>query len=231
MSLADDLALANRILVAQGVLDAFGHVSVRHPDDPELFLLARNMAPADVRAEDVQVLDLEGNLAGGDERKPYLERFIHGEIYRARPDVGAVVHSHSPAVIPFSVSSTPMRPVFHMAGFLSDGVGRFEIRDVAGDGTDLLVRDTTLGAALAEALGPAPVALMRGHGSVTVAESLPLAVYRAVYTEKNAALLRDVRHHESVTYLTDAEGRAAAATNAGQVLRAWNTWAGEVAPS
>ena len=127
-------------------------------------------------------------------------------------------------MIPFGVSTTPMRPVFHMAGFLADGVARFEIRDVAGDGTDLLVRDAALGRALAEALDGAPVALMRGHGSVAVADSLALAVYRAVYTEKNAALLRDARHLDDVEYLNEAEGRAAARTNAGQVRRAWDSW-------
>ncbi len=152
------------------------------------------------------------------------------EIYRARPDVRAVVHSHSPAVIPFGVSTTSMRPVFHMAGFLADGVARFEIRDVAGDGTDLLVRDADLGRALAEALGSAPVALMRGHGSVAVADSLALVVYRAVYTEKNAALLRDARHLVDVEYLTEAEGRAAAETNAGQVRRAWDYWSSQEMP-
>ncbi|NYE21531.1 class II aldolase/adducin family protein [Microbacterium immunditiarum] len=216
------LAQANHILVSQGVLDAFGHVSVRSESDPNRFLLARNMAPALVAASDVQDFDLDGNT--GDDRKPYLERYIHSEIYRARPDVLAVVHSHSPAVIPFGVTEAPLRPVFHMAGFLSGGVARFEIADIGGDGTDLLIRDPGLGVALAAALGDAPMALMRGHGSVTVAGSLPLAVYRAIYAEKNAALQRDAISLGTVRYLTEQEGHSAATTNAGQVGRAWDMW-------
>ncbi|WP_375001253.1 class II aldolase/adducin family protein [Aeromicrobium sp. CTD01-1L150] len=225
MTVADQtasLARANRILVTEGVLDAFGHVSVRVTDDPDRFLLARNMAPASVTADDVMEFDLDGRSE--DERRPYLERFIHSEIYRARPDVMAVVHSHSPSVIPFGVCDVELRPVFHMAGFLADGVRRFEIRDEVGEGSDLLVRNGALGAALARTLADAPVALMRGHGSVAVAGSLELAVYRAIYTEKNAAIQCQAQAMGTVEYLTVGEGRAAAATNAGQVARAWDLW-------
>ncbi|MBO9524160.1 MAG: class II aldolase/adducin family protein [Nocardioidaceae bacterium] len=216
------LAQANHILFDQGVLDAFGHVSVRSEERADRFLLARNMAPVLVTPEDVQEYDLDGETDGP--ASSYLERFIHAEIYRARPDVQAVVHSHSASVIPFGLSSTPLRAVFHMAGFLVDGVARFEIRDVAGDATDLLVRDARLGAALAASLGQAPFALMRGHGSVAVAPSLPLAVYRAVYAEENAALQLRGLPLADVDYLTPGEGRAAAQTNAGQVARAWDMW-------
>lgn len=216
------LAQANHILFDQGVLDAFGHVSVRSAGDPDRFLLARNMAPVLVTPEDVQEYDLDGNTE--DPAPSYLERFIHAEIYRARPDVHAVVHSHSTSVIPFGLSSTPLRAVFHMAGFLVDGVAQFEIRDVAGDATDLLVRDPRLGTALADALGDAPFALMRGHGSVAVAPSLPLAVYRAVYAEENAALQLRSRQLADIEHLTVGEGRAAAETNAGQIARAWDMW-------
>ncbi|TQK69065.1 class II aldolase/adducin family protein [Nocardioides sp. SLBN-35] len=220
--LRTQLVEANHILFDQGVLDAFGHVSVRSDERPDRFLLARNMAPVLVTAEDVQEYDLDGRTS--DRAPSYLERFIHAEIYRARPDVQAVVHSHSASVIPFGLSSTPMRPLFHMAGFLADGIARFEIRDVAGDATDLLVRDADLGAELAASLGEAPFALMRGHGSVAVAPSLPLAVYRAVYAEENAALqLRSMPLGDTVQ-LTVGEGRAAADTNAGQVGRAWDMW-------
>jgi HCOMODA/2-hydroxy-3-carboxy-muconic semialdehyde decarboxylase len=222
------LTQANHILVDQSVLDAFGHVSVRVTDDPSRFLLARNMAPALVEPGDVQVFDFDGRTV--DKRKAYLERFIHAEIYRARPDVMAVVHSHSPAVIPFSVASVTMRPVFHMAGFLAEGVRRFEIRDVAGDATDLLIRDRALGADLAMSLGDASVVLMRGHGSVTVADSLPLAVYRAVYAEKNAAIQLAAEQLGGVAYLSDPEGRAAAETNAGQLTRAWSMWLQQAEP-
>jgi ribulose-5-phosphate 4-epimerase/fuculose-1-phosphate aldolase len=220
--LRTQLAEANHILFDQGVLDAFGHVSVRCAEGADRFLLARNMAPVLVTPADIQEYDLDGSTS--DAAPSYLERFIHAEIYRARPDVQAVVHSHSASVIPFGLSSTPLRPLFHMAGFLVDGIARFEIRDAAGDATDLLVRDTALGAALAGSLGDAPFALMRGHGSVAVGPSLPLAVYRAVYAEENAALQLRSLSLTDVVPLTAGEGRAAAETNGGQVARAWDMW-------
>ena len=127
-----DLVDANHILFHQGVVDSFGHVSVRHPARPERFLLARNMAPGSVTADDIIEFDLDGT-AVGDDRRVYLERFIHGEILRARPDVMAVVHSHSPSVVPFSiVPSVRFRPVCHMCGFMGAGANRFEIRDTSG---------------------------------------------------------------------------------------------------
>jgi len=224
--MTDDLRLqlaeANHILFDQGVLDAFGHVSVRSAERSDRFMLARNMAPALVTPTDIQEYDLDG--ATNDAAPSYLERFIHAEIYRARPDVQAVVHSHSASVIPFGLSSTPLVPLFHMAGFLVDGIARFEIRETAGDATDLLVRNAVLGAALAASLGEAPFALMRGHGSVSVGSSLPLAVYRAVYAEENAALQLRSLPLTDVVPLTTGEGRAAAETTAGQVARAWDMW-------
>ncbi|MGH3730348.1 MAG: class II aldolase/adducin family protein [Micromonosporaceae bacterium] len=221
-SQAAGLVAANQILVTQGVLDAFGHVSVRSDRDPERFLLARNLAPASVHEDDVLEFTVDGETS--DSRPVYLERFIHGEIYRARPDVTAVVHSHSPAVVGFSVVDQPLRAVMHMAGFLAAPTPVFEIRDVVGSASDLLIRDAGLGRALARSLGDAPVALMRGHGSVTVAGSLADAVFRAVYTEANARIQADALRMGAITYLTEEEGLAAAATNASQVNRAWETW-------
>ncbi|MFF0372041.1 class II aldolase/adducin family protein [Micromonospora sp. NPDC005087] len=217
-----DLVAANQILVAQGVLDAFGHVSVRSDRDPERFLLARNLAPSLVRESDVLEFDLDGETS--DSRPVYLERFIHGEIYRARPDVTAVIHSHSPAVVAFSISDQPLQAVMHMAGFLAAPTPVFEIRDVVGSASDLLIRDSGLGRALARSLGDAPVALMRGHGSVTVAGSLKDAVFRAVYTEANAEVQANALRLGACTYLTEEEGAAAAATIASQVDRAWGIW-------
>jgi ribulose-5-phosphate 4-epimerase/fuculose-1-phosphate aldolase len=224
-ALIEDLVAANRILYHEGVVDGFGHVSVRHDRDPGRFLLARSMAPGLVTAADILLFDLDGNpLAPGP--PPYLERFIHSEIYKARPEVSAVVHSHSPAVIPFGATSVPLRPICHMSGFLAGGVPVFEIREAAGEATDLLIRTPALGAALARRLGSAAVALMRGHGNVVVANSLRLAVYRAVYTEINARLVAAALRlgDGRVTFLSDAEGAAAAATNSGQVGRAWDLW-------
>ena len=222
--LIEDLVDANHILSNERVLDAFGHVSVRHPLRADRFLLARNMAPALVQSGDIQTFDLDGNLVG-DDRRVYLERFIHGEIYRARPDVGAVVHSHSPSVVPFSVvKSAAFRPVSHMCGFLADGAPRFEIRDFAGDGTDLLVRSGALGGALAKSLGNGNVVLMRGHGSTVVGATLKHAVYRAIYTEINARLLSEALRLGDVEYLSTSEARATMQTNEAQLERPWGLW-------
>ena len=162
-ALKEDLVAANRILAHYGVLDAYGHVSVRHPDDPGRFLISRSRAPELVTDGDLMVLDLDGNPGKGDARQPYLERFIHGEIYRSRADVTAIVHSHAPAVIPFTVSSVPLRPIYHMGSFIGRGAPVFDIRTRFGP-TDLLVRNHDHGRALAETLGASDVALMRGHG-------------------------------------------------------------------
>ena len=223
--LLEDLVHANHILFNEGVVDAFGHVSVRHDKRPDRFLLARNMAPALVRADDIQEFDLDSNVTTDDTRRVYLERFIHGEIYRARSDVAAVVHSHSPAVVPFSaVEGAKFRPVAHMCGFLGDGAARFEIRDFAGDATDLLVRSGALGVALAKTLGSGNVVLMRGHGSTVVGPTLKHAVYRAIYTEVNARLLTDALRLGAVEYLSAGEALATMKTNEGQLERPWALW-------
>jgi ribulose-5-phosphate 4-epimerase/fuculose-1-phosphate aldolase len=226
-ALIDKLVLANRILYRQGVVDGFGHVSVRHDRSADHFLLARNMAPALVRREDIVTFDLDGAAVDAAGRRVYLERFIHGEIYRARPDVQAVVHSHSPNVIPFGVTGTPLQPVFHMSGFLAEGSALFEIRDVAGD-TDMLVSNAGLGAALAAALGSRSTVLMRGHGSTVVGASLEQAVYRAIYAEVNARLQTQARQLGEVTYLNANEAAKAAAINDTQLPRVWELWAREI---
>jgi len=206
-------------------VDGFGHVSVRHGERPDRFLLARSMAPALVEASDLLTFDLDGNAVGNDPRTPYLERFIHGEIYRARPDVMAVVHSHSPCVIPFGVASgTPLRAICHMSGFLGAAAPVFEIRDAAGPASDMLIRDRALGAALARSLGSNAVVLMRGHGSTVVGKSVRQAVFRAVYTEVNARLQAEALRLGPVNYLTGEEAANASAANDGQLNRAWELW-------
>jgi HCOMODA/2-hydroxy-3-carboxy-muconic semialdehyde decarboxylase len=223
--LLQDLVAANHILFHQQVVDAFGHVSVRHDRRPDRFLLARNVAPALVGADDILEFEFDGSPVDARGQRVYLERFIHGEIYRARADVMAVVHSHSPAVVPYSVSRrTRLKPVCHMSGFLGAGAPLFEIRDTAGDGSDLLIRNAELGAALARSLGSAHCVLMRGHGSTVVAPSLKLAVYRAVYAEVNARLQTQALALGEPEYLTPAEAAAAAATTEGQVERPWQLW-------
>lgn len=220
-----ELVDANHILFDQGVVDGFGHVSLRDPERPDRFLLARSMAPALVTAQDVLVFDLEGAPIKLGGPAVYLERFIHSEIYRKRPDVVAVVHSHSPAVVPFSVvTGTRLRPVCHMCGFLGAATPVFEIRDVAGSGSDLLIRDGRLGAALAQSLGEGAAVLMRGHGSTVVGNSLRQAVFRAVYTEVGARLQSEAMRLGPVTYLTEEEAVATAMTNDAQIDRAWLLW-------
>ena len=220
-----ELVDANHILFDQGVVDGFGHVSMRHPVRPNHFLLARSMAPALVTAKDVLEFDPDGAPTEAGGPAVYLERFIHSEIYRTRPDVVAVVHSHSPAVVPFSVvSGTKLRPICHMCGFLGAATPVFEIRDVAGPGSDLLIRDSCLGAALAQSLGQSAAVLMRGHGSTVVGGTLRQAVFRAVYTEIGARLQSEAMRLGPVTYLTEEEGEATARTNDAQIDRTWLLW-------
>jgi ribulose-5-phosphate 4-epimerase/fuculose-1-phosphate aldolase len=220
-----ELVAANRILAAQGVVDGFGHVSARLPGHTQYFLLARSMAPALVGEADVFLYDLDGVAHPSMQANSYLERFIHCEIYRARLDIGAVVHSHSHSILPFScVQSQTLQPIFHMSGFLGEGVSRFEIRDYIEAATDMLIKNPELGKALASALGSKSVVLMRGHGSTTVARSLRSAVYRSVYAEINAAIQISAHSLGDVTFLNMEEASCAAATVEHQIDRCWNLW-------
>jgi len=224
--LIDDLVTANRILYDQGVVDGFGHISVRSDHDPEHFLLARSMAPGLVTAADIMEHDRDGEPVDAQGRAPYLERFIHSEIYKAHPAIMSVVHSHSPAVIPFGVIATRLRPIYHMSSFLGAGVPVFEIRETGGRATDMLIRTPALGAALASSLGTAAVALLRGHGNVVVGGSIQEAVFRAVYTEVNARLEADALRLGTgqVRFLNAGEAKSATETNRAQISRAWDLW-------
>ena len=223
--MTEDLVAANRILVDEGVLDTYGHVSLRHPQKPERYLMGRNLAPALVGAADIVEYDLDSRPVNAPANfTHFFERFIHGEIYRARPDVNAVVHSHSPTVIPFSVSGRPLRPLYHMASFLYPGVPVFEIREAAGM-TDMLIGNGELGRALAKTLADKNVALMRGHGNVVVAGTLPMAVFRAVYTEVNARLqMQAIALGGTINFLAPAEGEKAMQVLERIHLRAWDVW-------
>ncbi|HET6606826.1 MAG TPA: class II aldolase/adducin family protein [Rhodopila sp.] len=220
----DDLVTANHILYDQGVVDGFGHVSVRHDKDPNHYLLARSMAPALVTADDIIEYDLDSVPINTNGRPSYLERFIHGEIYKRRPDVISIVHSHSPAVIPFADTGVRLRPMNHIAGFLGAGVPNFEIRTAAGPASDMLIRNARLGDALAATLGNHPVVLMRGHGSVAVAQDIRHVVFRAVYTEVNARMQAEALRLGTPRYLNSAEAAAAAKTNDALVDRPWSLW-------
>jgi len=224
----EELVAANHILYAQSVVDGFGHVSARHDTDPARFWLSRSMAPGLVTAGDILEFDLDSNPIDGRTVGLYAERFIHGEIYRRRPDVKAIVHSHSPAVIPFGVTNVALKPIFHMSAFLGAGVPVFEIRDTAGD-TDMLIRNASLGIALARCLEDKPAALMRGHGALAVGASLPQAVFRAIYLEINARLQSEAMRLGKINFLTREEANLAAAANDTHVMRPWMLWKNEIA--
>ena len=219
-----DLVLASHILANEGVLDAYGHVSIRHPTNPNRYLMARSRAPALITAADILEFDLDSNPVTPTQARLFTERFIHGSIYRARPDVKAVVHSHSPTVIPFGISDVSLKPVFHLGAFLYGGVPVYEISEHTSDG-EMLVRDARLGDALAKTLGDKIVALMRGHGNVVVGPSLQHAVFRAIYTEVNARLQTvAIGLGGKVRYLSDAEGDNVTNKQPGNIARAWDLW-------
>jgi len=223
--LIDDLVSANLILFNEGVLDAFGHVSVRNPNNRDHFFLARNMAPGLVTKRDILEFNMEGEVVNDDSRKVYLERYIHSEIYRERGDVEAIVHSHSHSIVPFSVvKSAPLKPLCHMSGFIGTHVPIFEIRDVTGNDSNMLVTSKALGASLTQSLGKNTLVLMRGHGSTVVAPSLKQAVYRAIYVEVNAQLQIQASRLGPIEFLSEGEARATQITNEGQVDRPWNLW-------
>jgi HCOMODA/2-hydroxy-3-carboxy-muconic semialdehyde decarboxylase len=222
--LLQDLAIANRILVNEGVLDGFGHISLRHPERADRFFIARSMAPGLVCADDLLQVDLEGGVHDERGRRTYVERFIHSAIYAARPDVHSVVHSHSPSIIPFGVTGAKLRPICHMSGFLGATTPVYEIRHSAGESTDLLISSQALGRSLAQVLGQASVALMRGHGSVTVGRSIEQAVFRAIYTEKSAHLQMQAMRLGEVTFLTEGEAQATSTMNDTHLQRPWEMW-------
>jgi ribulose-5-phosphate 4-epimerase/fuculose-1-phosphate aldolase len=223
-ALIEELVLANHILANEEVVDGYGHVSVRSPDNPNHYFLARAGAPALVTAADITEYDLESNPVTDTSVTGYTERFIHGEIYKARPDVLAVVHCHCPEVIPFANTSVPLQPMYHMGNFIGAGVPVFEIRSAGGE-TDMLIRTPALGRALAQTLGDKSAVLMRGHGAAIVASSLHVVVARAYYLNLNARLqLQAVQLGGEVTYLDSEESKKAAT----DYERSWDSWKSKV---
>ena len=218
----EDLVAANRILAEHGVIDAYGHVSLRSPDNPQRFFLARAIAPETVQIEDILEYDLDARPveAKGDS---VSERFIHSEIYRARPDVMSVVHNHSPSVVPFSVTGVKMRALFHMASFIGDkGLPNFEIRKVK-KGSDLLVRTPELGKALARTLAKSAACLMRGHGSAVTGENLQRSVGRSIYLEMSARMqMQAMLLSRNITFFDAAEVKASSPVQ--DYKRAWPLW-------
>jgi len=224
--LIEDLVAANRILAMQGVLDGWGHVSVRHNRDPNRFLLSRSLAPELITAKDILEFDLDNKPVEAKGRNLYTERFIHGEIYKTRPDVTAVAHMHAPPVIPFGVIDVPLKPIYHRAAFIGLGVPIFEIRDTAGM-TDLLIRNPELGRALAQSIADRPAVLMRGHGATVVGPSLQRLVGRSIFLAMNATLQAQamaLAPGGRINYLDPEEARLIEAREGYGLGRAWEAW-------
>jgi ribulose-5-phosphate 4-epimerase/fuculose-1-phosphate aldolase len=221
----DELVTANRILANERVLDSFGHVSIRSHDNPGRFFLSRARAPAVIEAEDIMEFALDGRSVGAEPGKPYSERFIHAGIYEARPDINAIVHNHSPSVVPFTVTNMKLRPLMHMCAPMGDDIPTWDIRTKFGNGTNLLVTNLEIGRDLAATLGSRTVALMRGHGSTVVGGSLREVVFTSVYMEMNADMQIKAMSLGEVTYLSGEEIDAIARGRAGFTFeRAWENW-------
>jgi ribulose-5-phosphate 4-epimerase/fuculose-1-phosphate aldolase len=219
------LVIANRILANEGVVDAYGHVSMRHPRHPERYLLACSRSPELVERADIMEFTLDGAPVSDDGRALYLERFIHGGVYEARPDIHAVVHAHAEDVLPFTITTTPLRPVIHSGSFMGGHAPVWDIADAFGDRTNLLVTNMAQGRDLARCLGSHSVALMRGHGFAAAAPSLIEVVRLSVYVPRNArALMAAMRLGGEVKCLSPGEIAARAAGYQPYSVETWRAW-------
>jgi len=230
-AIIEELVVANHILANEGVVDGYGHVSVRDPGDPNRYLLARAGAPALVTTADVVEYDLDSKAVpnsegSGPSASGYTERFIHGEVYKIRPDVMAVIHCHCLEVIPFAAASVPLRPMYHMGYFIADGVPVWDVTKAGG--TDMLVRNNSLGRSLAQALGNKSAVLMRGHGATVVAPSLHLVVGKAYYLNVNARLQLQAMQlgGAKVNYLSQEESKSSPQ----DYERSWDFWKSRLPP-
>jgi HCOMODA/2-hydroxy-3-carboxy-muconic semialdehyde decarboxylase len=221
-----DLVIANRILAKEDVVDAYGHVSIRHPQKPDHYLLSRSLSPEFVTREDIIEFKLDGTPVN-DSRPPYLERFIHGAVYEARPDVNAVIHSHAEAVLPFSVSKTPMCCVAHVASDMGTHVPVWDIDEKFGDATNLLVVNMDQGRDMAKKLGKNSVVLMRGHGFAAAADGLLKLVRMSVYLPRNARILMAAIQMGEFKALSENEIKTRQNFRAGspEMQRGWEFWA------
>ena len=222
--LLEDLVTANRILAAEGVVDSFGHISVRHPDNPRRYLLSRARAPDCIEVEDIMEYELDGAAVDARGRAPYRERFIHGAIYEVRPDVQSVVHNHSPSVIPFGVTGNRLRPLMHVCAHIGHEVPTWDSQEKFGD-TTLLVESMEMGRDLAKHLGKRPTALMRGHGCVVVGSSIQYAVYISIYLELGAKLQMQAMTMGGIKFLTAGEvDKIVARMGPYSLNRVWENW-------
>jgi HCOMODA/2-hydroxy-3-carboxy-muconic semialdehyde decarboxylase len=222
----DELVIANRILAHEGVIDAFGHISIRHPERPDRYFMARSRSPELVERGDLVEFDLDSNATSPETRTLYSERPIHGCLYQARPDLMSVCHNHAHSLVPFGVTASAVKPIWHMAAGIGSAVPIWDIREDFGD-TDMLVTKNEMGRSLAKALGAGRVALMRGHGAVVATHDLKATVFVAIYLMVNAALLKEAREMGQVTYLSDGEIRLTSETlfKPRSQARAWEYWA------
>jgi HCOMODA/2-hydroxy-3-carboxy-muconic semialdehyde decarboxylase len=222
--LIEELVTANRILARENVVDSFGHVSVRHPQHAERYLLSRSRAPDCIERDDIMEFTLDGSALDGRGRAPYLERFIHGAVYEARPDVMSVVHNHSESVIPFGVTGRKIRPIYHMGALIGHEVPVWDSHHQFGD-TALLVENMEMGRDLAKAIGAGATVLMRGHGATVAGRNIRQAVYIAVYLEVNARLQKQAMDMGEIKFLTEGEAdRVCARTGSYGINRAWENW-------
>jgi ribulose-5-phosphate 4-epimerase/fuculose-1-phosphate aldolase len=222
--LIEELVTANRILARENVVDSFGHISVRHPDNLQRYLLSRSRAPDCIENDDIMEFTLEGAAVDARSRAPYLERFIHGALYEARPDVMSVVHNHSESVIAFGVTGRAIKPIFHMGASIGHQVPVWDSQDRFAD-TALLVENMDMGRDLAKHIGAGVTALMRGHGATVAARSIRHAVYISVYLEVNARLQKQAMDMGEIKFLTSGEvDKVAARTGSYGINRAWENW-------
>ena len=222
----EELVLANHILYDQNAVDGYGHISVRNPNNPLTFFLARSIAPSVVQVDDIIEFDMDGKALNGDQRTVYGERFIHSGIYRIRADVNSVVHGHAAPVLPFGLTGKKLKPVYHMAAFLGDGAPVFEIRQFAkpSPDTDMFVSNNDLGESLAKVAQGRDFVLMRGHGYATSASSIRLAVFRSVYAVQNALIQAEAMKMGQIQYLSHDEAIKSQATIEKTINRPWDLW-------
>ena len=223
-TLLEEIVTANRIRAHESVVDSFGHVSARHPDNPKRFLLSRARAPERIEKDDIMEFTLEGDPVDARGKAPYLERFIHGGIYEARPDVHSVVHNHSPSVIPFGITERKLKPLLHMCANIGHEVPTWDSHDKFGD-TALLVESVDMGRDLARAIGSCPSILMRGHGATVAASNVRHAVFISIYLEVNAKLQMQAMALGDIKFLTPGEvDKVISRTGPYTLNRAWENW-------
>lgn len=226
----EELVLANHILYDQNAVDGYGHISVRNPVNPNTFFLSRSVSPPVVKVEDIMEFDMNGNALNGDTRVAYGERFIHSGILKDRPDINSVIHGHASPVLPYGLTGTTLKPVYHMSSFLGEGAPIFEIRNVAhpNPDTDMFISSPDLGNALSKSMGLQYFVLMRGHGYATGADSIKKSVFRAIYAIQNASIQAEAMKMGQVQYLTPGEAAAAQATIEKTIGRPWQLWSERV---